>query len=123
MRVRVLDASALGALVFGQPRTGEFAEVIGDAPMVAAALLWFELASICLEKMKAHPAQKDRILRVFDLASPLAIQIVQVDHSAVIELARETGLTTYDASYLWLAQHLQGELITLDEMLQGKVAQ
>jgi predicted nucleic acid-binding protein len=123
MRVRVLDASALGALVFGQPRAGEFAEVIGDAPMVAAALLWFELASICLEKMKAHPAQKDRILRAFDLASPLAIQIVQVDHSAVIELARETGLTTYDASYLWLAQHLQGELITLDEMLQGKVAQ
>jgi predicted nucleic acid-binding protein len=33
---------------------------------------------------------------------------------AVIELAEETDLTTYDASYIWLALETKGELITLD---------
>lgn len=122
MRARVVDASALGALVFGEPKAEEVAKAIGDGPMVAPALLWFELASICLRKIKAHPQQEDRILRAFDLASHLAIQIVEVDHLAVVELARETGLTTYDASYLWLAQHLQGELITLDKRMRGAKA-
>jgi predicted nucleic acid-binding protein len=31
-----------------------------------------------------------------------------------VNLADETGLKTYDASYLRLAGHLKGELITLD---------
>jgi len=35
-----------------------------------------------------------------------------------VNLADETGLTTYDASYLWLAGHLKGELIALDGKMQ-----
>ncbi len=35
-----------------------------------------------------------------------------------VSLADETGLTTYDASYLWLARRLKGELITLDGKMQ-----
>lgn len=34
-----------------------------------------------------------------------------------IELARRTGLSAYDASYLWLARHLGAELVTLDAKL------
>jgi predicted nucleic acid-binding protein len=52
------------------------------------------------------------------MAGKLAIEIVEVDYSAVVNLADETGLTTYDASYLWLARRLKGELITLDGKLQ-----
>ena len=52
------------------------------------------------------------------MAGKLAIEIVEVDHSAVVNMADETGLTTYDASYLWLARRLKGELITLDGKLQ-----
>jgi predicted nucleic acid-binding protein len=29
-----------------------------------------------------------------------------------------TGLTAYDAAYLWLARHLDAELVTLDTELQ-----
>ena len=59
MSVRVVDASALGALVFGEPGAEE-----------------------------------------------------------VVQLAGETGLSTYDASYLWLSRHLRGELVTLDQALR-----
>lgn len=119
MLVRVVDASALGALVFAEPKAEEIAKALADAPMVAPSLIWFELASICLGKLKAHPAQEKQILKAFDLARRLAIQIVEVEHLAVVELARKTGLTTYDASYLWLARHLPGDLVTLDRRMQA----
>ena len=118
MPVRVVDASALGALVFGEAKAEEIARTLGDSPMAAPALIWFEVASICLRKIKAHPAQREQILRAFMMAGKLAIEIVEVDHRAVVNLADETGLTTYDASYLWLARHLKGELITLDGKMQ-----
>ncbi len=118
MPVRIVDASALGALVFGEPKAEEIARTLGDFPMMAPAVIWFELASICLRKIKAHPAQRDQILGAFLMAGKLAIEIVEVDHWAVVNLAEETGLTTYDASYLWLAGHLKGELITLDGKMQ-----
>ncbi len=118
MPVRVVDASALGALVFGEPRAEEIAEILGNSPMAAPALIWFEVASICLRKIKTHPAQREQILRAFMMAGKLALEIVEVDHCAVVTLADETGLTTYDASYLWLARRLKGELITLDRKMQ-----
>jgi predicted nucleic acid-binding protein len=118
MSVRVVDASALGALVFGEPKAEKVSETLSDEPTAAPALLWFELASICLKKIKAHPSQKSLILDAFELAKNLNIEIIEVDHLAVIELAKETGLTTYDASYLWLALELRGELITLDTKIQ-----
>ena len=118
MSVRVVDASALGAVVFGEPKAEEIARVLGGSPLAAPALIWFGMASICLRKIKAHPAQRDQILRAFLMAGKLSIEIVEVDHSAVVNLAEETGLTTYDASYLWLARRLKGELITLDGKLQ-----
>jgi predicted nucleic acid-binding protein len=41
---------------------------------------------------------------------------------AVLELARTTALTAYDASYLWLARHLRGELVTLDRTIRKSAA-
>jgi predicted nucleic acid-binding protein len=105
--------------VFAEPKAEEIAKALADAPMVAPVLIWFELASICLGKLKAHPAQEKQILQAFDLARRLAIQTVEVEHLAVVELARKTGLTTYDASYLWLARHLPGDLVTLDRRMQA----
>ena len=114
MSVRVVDASAVGALIFGEPKAEKISEALSDKPLAAPALIWFELASICLKKINTHPLQKTSILEAFELAGKLNIEIIEVDHLAVIELAKDTGLTTYDASYLWLASELQGELVTLD---------
>ena len=114
MSVRVVDASAVGALIFGEPKAEKISEALSDEPLAAPALIWFELASICLKKIDTHPSQKTSILEAFELAGKLNIEIIEVDHLAVIELAKDTGLTTYDSSYLWLASELQGKLVTLD---------
>lgn len=118
MPVRVVDASAAGALIFSEPQADEVANALGHAPLAAPALLWFELASICLKKLKAHPDQTSELLAAFRLAKQLAIRTIAVDHEPVVKLALEVQLTTYDASYLWLARELGGQLVTLDSALR-----
>ena len=122
MSVRVVDASALGALVFGEPEAEKIAAMLSDGPLVAPVLLAFELASICLKKIKAHPAREALIIKAFGYAEELEIEHVDMDHVSVIALAHETGLTTYDASYLWLAMVLGADLVTLDKRLQRAAA-
>ena len=123
MPVKVVDASALGALVFGEPKAEAIAAKLMGANLVAPSLLWFELASICLKKMKKHPTQAEGLLAAFRLSKRLAIEILDVVHPEVIQLARQTGLTTYDASYLWLAHKLNGQVVTLDKRLVEAASQ
>jgi len=123
MPVRVVDASALGALVFNESKAEEIANALSMGTIASPALIWFELASVALRKMVIHPKQKDQILNAFQLGRHLAIEVVEVDHSKVIELAGKTGLTSYDANYLWLALHLGGELVTLDKKLMKAAPQ
>ncbi len=121
MDVRVVDASALAALVFGEPDAERVAESIDEARLVAPALLWFEMANVTTKKMKAHRRLAQEMRTTFDLSRQLAIEVLTVDHSEVIDLALTTRLTTYDASYLWLARQLDADLVTLDARL-GRAA-
>ncbi|MGB5422477.1 MAG: type II toxin-antitoxin system VapC family toxin [Desulfobacterales bacterium] len=117
MVVKVVDASALGALAFGEPEAETVAKQLSSSTLVAPQLLWFELASIAFKKAAKHPGLVDQIREAFRMAGQLAIEILAVDHLDVIELATQTRLTTYDASYLWLTRKTGGELVTLDKRL------
>ncbi|MCU0593553.1 MAG: type II toxin-antitoxin system VapC family toxin [Desulfobacterales bacterium] len=117
MPVKVVDASALGALVFGEPDAKTVAEQLSESTLVAPHLLWFELASIAFKKAIAHPDSAEPIREALRMAGRLAIDLLAVDHLEVIDLATEDRLTTYDASYLWLARRTGGELVTLDKRL------
>ncbi len=65
-----------------------------------------------------HPEIRQQLLAAFRRARQLPIRISFVDHEKVVVLAEQTGLTTYDASYLWLSSALHGELVTLDKALK-----
>ena len=115
--IKVVDASAIGALAFGEPEAEDVSATISNSSMVAPLLLWFELSSICLKKIKKRPDQKDLLLNAFHLAQMLPIDMAAVDHLGVIRLAEKKQITTYDASYLWISRQLDGELVTLDRRL------
>jgi predicted nucleic acid-binding protein len=51
------------------------------------------------------------------LALHLPIEVIEVDQEQTVRIAIQTGLTTYDASYVWLAREVGGELITLDKIM------
>jgi predicted nucleic acid-binding protein len=117
MAVKVVDASALAALLFGEPEGEAVAAQLADVELTAPSLLHFELANVCLIKARRHPAQREALTAAFLLRSRLRVKDVSVDHDAVLELAAATGLTASDASYLWLAQQLGAEFVTLDRQL------
>jgi predicted nucleic acid-binding protein len=122
MADKVVDASAIAAILFGEPEGPAVKDMMGDADLLAPALLDFELARVCLKKLRRHPEQHDALARSFDLRRRFAIRALTIDHAAVVRLAAETGLSSYDASYLWLARDLGVGLITLDRRLAAVFA-
>ena len=75
-----------------------------------------------LKKIRKYPSKTNELITAFQLAGRLAIDTVAVKHVEVIDLAKRLQLTTYDASYLWLAQNAGASLVTLDRRLKKAVA-
>ncbi|MEO1017672.1 MAG: type II toxin-antitoxin system VapC family toxin [Pseudomonadota bacterium] len=120
--VKVVDASAIGALIYEEPG-GEYIEArLNDARLIAPELIDFELTNICITKIRGHAAQRAQLWRGFRLRWRMDIELVDVDYQDVLALAEATGLTGYDASYLSLARQFDTELVTLDRQLAAAAA-
>ena len=116
MTARVVDASALAALLFGESEGAAIAERLQGAGLIAPALP-FEIANTCVKKIRRQPDRRDALLAAFGMLERMEVGIVEVDHGEVLNLAERSGLTAYDASYLWLARRMRSELVTLDRRL------
>jgi predicted nucleic acid-binding protein len=98
MAARVIDASALAALLFGEPKAQAVARCLEGHRLFAPELLMFELANVCRRKILVHPELAQSIRAAFDLADRLPIERVVVMHAEVVSMALDTKLSTYDAS-------------------------
>jgi predicted nucleic acid-binding protein len=115
--ILVVDASALAAVIFGEPEGPEIARYLEDETLVAPALLDFELANIGLKKVRRAPERMPEIVAALERAEGLNVERIAVPSIDALTLASETGLTAYDASYLWVAMSMDSELVTLDHHL------
>ncbi|MBN1442012.1 MAG: type II toxin-antitoxin system VapC family toxin [Planctomycetes bacterium] len=115
----VADASVLGAFLFQEPRAEEAASLLERAELFEPELLAYELASIARKKALRHPELRPRIREALEVGLSLDIRWVRVDQPAVVELALDAGLTTYDASYLHVARTLGIPLVTFDDRLRA----
>jgi predicted nucleic acid-binding protein len=114
---KVVDASAIVALLFDELAREKIASRLRDATLSAPSLIEYEVANSCLKKIRAAPAERQMLLEAFSLLDSLSISLVTVDVNAAIILAERTKLSLYDASYLWLARAFGAELVTLDDRL------
>ena len=119
MAVKVIDASAFAAILFSEPEAREVAERLGGSALVAPALLPFEVASVCLKKIRRHPEMRQQLLDAYARRGRIGVEEVEVTLDDVVTLAEQTKLTCYDAAYLWLATRLKADLVTLDKRLGG----
>ncbi|MGQ9365807.1 type II toxin-antitoxin system VapC family toxin [Azospirillum sp. A39] len=119
MAVKVVDASAVAAILFGEPEGQAVAARLMGGRLLAPALLAFEVANIALKKMRRHPDHRDALIAAHVLLDRMGIDVVDVDLADVLLLAERSGLTVYDAAYLWLARRMGAELVTLDRELQA----
>ncbi len=115
---RVVDASAVAALLFVEPDAARIAGEMSNQDLYAPSLLPYELASVAHEKMAAHPDLSDLILAALGMIGRLGIRLVDVDPADAVTAARATALTPYDAAYLVLARDLGLPLTTLDARLR-----
>jgi len=114
---RVVDASAVVALLFDELPRDAVASRLRDATLYSPELLGFEVANACLKKIRAYPEERETLLLAFSIFFELDIELAPVNLAGVIALASDMKLSVYDASYLWLADTLGAELVTLDEKM------
>jgi predicted nucleic acid-binding protein len=115
----VVDASALAAIVFQEPGFAQIVTKLEGKTVYAPYLLPFELANIAWKKARRHPSKATAIFGALTIALDDRCELVwqHIHATDVALLAKATGTTAYDASYLWLAGILGADLVTLDEKL------
>lgn len=119
MAAKVVDASALAAVLFGEPRADEIALRLRGHSLFATAILPFEIANTCLKKIRQLPAERESLLSAIAKYDDMAIDILDIDRADMLARGEALGLTSYDASYLCLAMRLGAELVTLDKKLDA----
>lgn len=120
----VADASVLAAVTFRESGFEPWVRRLDGASLFAPAILQFEMANIAWKKIRKQP--NDGVAILTQLRSALdatgGIQWMDVNVTDVVLVAQATGLTPYDASYLWLAGSLGANLVTLDKRLEAASA-
>lgn len=113
----VVDASALAAILFREPAFEGLVARLDGKRLCAPTLLPFELANICVTKSRRDAAQQPAFAAALALYADLDLDEQSINADDVAKLALSTGLSAYDASYLWLARQIGAELVTLDKAL------
>jgi len=117
MAVSVVDASALGAVLFNEPDAEHVVAQLEGAILVAPALIAFELGNTCLKKCRRHPRNAPALRAALGSLGRIGVQLHDVDVEETLALAERHSLSFYDASYLWLARELDAPLVSLDSRL------
>jgi len=115
---RVADASVVAAIVFEEPEAAVAERALEGAVICAPDLLRYELSNIAWKKARQHPNQRADIEMALARSRSLGVTLVGINELEVFRLAIQTGLTVYDASYLWLAHDRLIPLVTFDRELR-----
>ncbi len=118
MPVSIVDASALAALAFNESEASAVAEALEGETLAAPALVIYELGNTCWRKCRRYPSSAAALRRSFSDVLTLPIELFVIDPAGVLATAEESGVSFYDAAYLWLSRRLNARLVTLDRRLQ-----
>lgn len=121
----VVDSSAICALFFEDeitPESDQLLACLEEGGIWVPALFLWEVANVLLmaeRRGRMSPAERVEALQ---LVESLGLEIDQADPAVVwhdgLQLAAQTGLTSYDAAYLELAMRLGAPLASRDRALQ-----
>lgn len=121
--ILVVDASAIAAVLYGEADGPTIRAHVRGETMIAPHLIDYELANVGLKKIRRAPETAAQVLTMLDGLGAMAIRRMGTKTTEIAALAVKTGLSAYDASYLWLALTNDCELVTLDARLARVNAQ
>ena len=93
MADKVVDASAVVALLFNELTRDVVAERLRGATLHAPSLIGFEVANACLKKMRATPGERHALIEAYALFDRLSIVAETIDLAAAIALAEATKVS------------------------------
>ena len=108
------DASVLAAMVFEEPASVQAQALTRSRRLLAPTLLRYEMAHIAIRKCAFAPDERIWIERAYEASLNVPLKLLEPSWRPVLQLARENGLSAYDASYLQVALSLRVPLATLD---------
>lgn len=113
----VVDASVVAAAVFLESDHGHAFALMHGRALCTPHLLDYEMGSAAQNKVRRRLASVDTAVKALQNYAALNLERFAVESIAIFELAAKYNLTTYDASYLWLAAQLRAPLATFDQTL------
>jgi len=113
----VCDASVLVAMAFGEPASAQAHALTRSRRLLAPHLLRYETAQVAARNCRVAGDRADLVAQAYIASLRIPVRLVHPSWPAVLDLARRTGLSAYDASYLQIAQALSIPLATLDKRL------
>ncbi len=122
----VVDSSAICALFFEDETTPDSEQLLqrleAGGIWVPGLFLW-EVANVLLMAERRQRISQAERAEALQLVESLGLQIDQADPAVVwhdgLQLAGQTGLTSYDAAYLELAMRLGAPLASRDRALNN----
>ncbi len=122
-RTLVIDASAMGALLFGEAEAASMVSVVAGFRLSAPTLITTELTSIALKKIRRNGEDENAVAAALAGFADFQVTTVETPSALLIRAALRSNLTAYDASYLLLAAELGVPLVTLDKDLARACAE
>jgi predicted nucleic acid-binding protein len=113
----VVDASAIAAVILLEPEGPTIRAHCDGETLLAPHLLDYELANVVRSRIRKRPDDEVAARALSYGLSKILVERISVRPTDMLELSLRTGLTPYDAAYLWLALNRDAELITLDREL------
>jgi len=123
--IYVFDASFVGALIIPDEKKPAidkiYANIKNEEEKLAPHLLWYEIASIFRNLIRHKRFTFDDVLTFFPSLTALSI-ICDFETGPgyaekLLRLCNDYNLSSYDASYLELAERKRAALCTLDDNL------
>lgn len=118
----VVDCSVLVALLWGEANAADAAALLKGRSLHAPSLLRYELANVARSKLRSG-TPVDVVRAGLEAFAEMKIVLHDAEPMPLFQLAERTGLTAYDAAYLWLAADLKAPLATFDRRLGEAAAQ
>jgi predicted nucleic acid-binding protein len=115
----VVDASAVAAILFGEPAADDIVRRLGARELAAPSLLPYEIVSVAGGKVRRGEIPAETAAMALEAFVRVSIALHDPDCLEVFRLTVRTRLTAYDAVYLSLAHSLSADLVTLDAKLAG----
>jgi predicted nucleic acid-binding protein len=113
----VIDASIVVGAAVDEPPALVALDAVHARVLLAPPLIWVETANVLVKRKHFSVPDAVFVLRSMER---LGLESADRGFDGLVEamvLADKHGLSVYDATYLWLAIDIDGELATLDRDL------